>query len=161
VDYFALEFNEDFSALHGPTLVTERAYAAAAMDYILSLYPPRTRLVLLGHSMGGVVAASLLPNANVSALITMATPHTLPPARFDRRIAALYAHNAGVLANDPTSILSVCGGATDTLVPSESCILPELPTTNGSAPTPFRRTVFASALEGAWTGVGHIAIVAV
>ena len=35
------------------------------------------------------------------------------------------------------------------LIPSESCILPQ--TSNNS----FRGTVFTSALEGAWTGVGH------
>jgi glycosylphosphatidylinositol deacylase len=155
-DFFALEFNEDFSALHGPTLAAQRECARAAAAYILALYPAGTRLVLLGHSMGGVVAASLLPHANVSALITVATPHTLPPARFDRRIAALYAHNAAVLESDPTPIVSVCGGATDTLVPSESCVLPGHPT---GVDAPFRRTVFASALEGAWTGVGHLAIV--
>jgi GPI inositol-deacylase len=35
------------------------------------------------------------------------------------------------------------------LIPSESCILPQ------SLNDTFRRTVFTSALEGAWTGVGH------
>lgn len=35
------------------------------------------------------------------------------------------------------------------LIPSESCILPQ------ASNNTFRRTVFTSALEGAWTGVGH------
>lgn len=40
------------------------------------------------------------------------------------------------------------------MIPSESCILPEaLSTGNGSKPC--RRTIFSSALEGSWTGVGH------
>lgn len=39
------------------------------------------------------------------------------------------------------------------LIPSESCILPQ--TSNNT----FRRTIFTSALEGAWTGVGHREIV--
>lgn len=36
------------------------------------------------------------------------------------------------------------------MIPSESCELPKQ-----AANTVFRRTVFTSALEGAWTGVGH------
>jgi glycosylphosphatidylinositol deacylase len=158
-DFFTIDLNEDFSALHGPTLAAQRDYATAAVSYILSLYPQGTQVVLLGHSMGGIVATSMLPNRNISALITMATPHTLPPARFDRRIEELYAHNAEVLAYDPIPIVSLCGGATDTLVPSESCIIPDHDTRAEGSTRPYRRTVFASALEGAWTGVGHQVIV--
>lgn len=104
--------------------------------------------------MGGVVATSLLPHANISAIITMSTPHTLPPARFDRRIERIYEHNRHSLLSDLTPILSLCGGATDLMVPSESCILPPAGVNDNDA-EPFRRTVFTSALEGSWTGVGH------
>ena len=104
----------------------------------------------MGHSMGGVVATSLLPSPNISAVITMSTPHKIPPARFDRRIAAIYQLNQATLATADTPILSLCGGATDLMVPSESCILPDV--TNGNV---YRRTIFSSALEGCWTGVGH------
>lgn len=94
LDFFALEHNEDLSALHGPTLEAEAAYAGRALDYIASLYPKDTPIILMGHSMGGVVAASLLApnatNATISALVTLSAPHTLPPARLDRRIAKFY-----------------------------------------------------------------------
>jgi len=104
--------------------------------------------------MGGVVATSLLPSEKISSIITMSTPHTLPPARFDQRIDQLYVHNQQILLHDTTPIVSLCGGATDMMIPSESCILPR--TDNSDAQNaPFRRTVFSSALEGAWTGVGH------
>ena len=79
----------------------------------------------------------------------MSTPHTLPPARFDYRIDKLYHQLQTILRDDPTPIVSICGGATDLMIPSESCILPKTPHDI------FRRTVFTSALEGAWTGVGH------
>jgi GPI inositol-deacylase len=103
----------------------------------------------------------------------MSTPHTLPPARFDRRIDTIYARNKLLLAGthahsaslprihppsdaeSRTPILSLCGGATDMMIPSESCILPALPAAPASGPSPYRKTVFASALQGAWTGVGH------
>jgi len=150
LDIFAVEFNEDLSAFHGPTLLSERAYASDAIRYILSLYPPNTPIVVMGHSMGGVVATSLLPSPDISVIITMSTPHTLPPARFDYRIEGIYSTNYGHLTSDPTPIVSICGGATDTMIPSESCVLPE-----PSSPSVFRKTIFSSGMERCWTGIGH------
>lgn len=144
-----VEFNEDLSAFHGTTLESQIDYTSKAVAYILSLYPPNTQIIVLGHSMGGVVATSLLPSPQISAVITMSTPFTLPPARFDNNIDSIYTNIARVLENDSTPIVSLCGGATDMMIPSESCILP----LNNRGW--FRRTVFSSALEGAWTGVGH------
>ncbi|KAI0775903.1 GPI-inositol-deacylase [Trametes elegans] len=158
LDFFAVEYNEDLSAFHGPTIDTETSYASRAIDYILSLYPPDTSIIVMGHSMGGVVATALLPNPNISAIITMSTPHILPPVRFDRRVDHIYADNLNELASDPTPILSLCGGATDLMIPSESCILPSF-TDSDRGSSVYRRTVFTSALEGCWTGVGHLAMV--
>ena len=146
-----MEFNEDLSAFHGSTLDSQIAYTSAAVAYVLSRYPPNTKIIVMGHSMGGIVGTALLPSANITALITMSTPHTLPPARFDARIEDIYDRNQKALREDETPILSICGGATDMMIPSESCILPEASTELGI----YRRTVFTSALEGAWTGVGH------
>ena len=100
--------------------------------------------------MGGIVATSLLPSNRISAILTMSAPHTLPPARFDARIDEIYHANKQALFSDPTPIVSLCGGATDMMIPSESCILP--PIAGGDI---YRKTIFTSALEGAWTGVGH------
>ncbi|KAF8827163.1 hypothetical protein HHX47_DHR5000989 [Lentinula edodes] len=146
------DFNEDLSAFHGPTLKAQIEYCARAISYILSLYPPNTSIIIMGHSMGGIVATSLLPSKDISSIITMSTPHTLPPARFDQRVDEIYARNREIMLHDSTPILSLCGGAMDMMIPSESCILP--PLVEG-LPVPYRRTVFSSALEGAWTGVGH------
>ncbi|KAJ3826754.1 PGAP1-like protein-domain-containing protein [Lentinula raphanica] len=154
LDFFAADFNEDLSAFHGPTLQAQTEYCARAIAYILSLYPPNTTIIIMGHSMGGVVATSLLPSKDIAAIITMSTPHTLPPARFDQRVDEFYARNRETLHHDPTPLLSLCGGAMDTMIPSESCILPSQGEGEGLN-VPYRRTVFSSALEGAWTGVGH------
>lgn len=146
---FSVEFNEDLSAFHGTTLQSQIDYTSKAIDYILSHYPPQTPLVILGHSMGGIVGTALLPSEHISAIITMSTPHTLPPARFDSKIDEIFTKVRHTLESDSTPILSLCGGATDGMVPSESCILP-----SGNSGI-HRETVFSSALEGAWTGVGH------
>lgn len=123
-------------------------FTSDAITFILSRYPAGTTIIVLGHSMGGIVATSLLPSDDIAAIITMSTPHKLPPARFDARIDRIYDRNQRILENDPTPIMSLCGGATDMMIPSESCILEP-------RDKPYRRTVFSSALEGAWTGVGH------
>ncbi|KAF5363936.1 hypothetical protein D9756_000270 [Leucocoprinus leucothites] len=150
LDFYAVEFNEDLSAFHGTTLHSQIEYTSKAVDYILSHYPPNTQLIVLGHSMGGIVGTALLPSERISAIITMSTPHNLPPARFDSRVDDIYANIHYNLKNNTTPILSLCGGATDMMIPSESCVLPA--SSNGRS---YRRTVFTSALEGAWTGVGH------
>ncbi|KAI0701177.1 PGAP1-like protein-domain-containing protein [Cytidiella melzeri] len=154
LDFYAVEFNEDLSAFHGTTLDLQTSYTSRAVDYILSRYPAGTTVIIMGHSMGGIVATSLLPHPNISAIITMSTPHSLPPARFDRHIERIYARNRRTLISNPTPILSLCGGATDLMIPSESCVLPPL-NVNEDGGEPFRRTVFTSSLEAAWTGVDH------
>lgn len=72
LDFFAVDFNEDLSAFHGPTLESERTYSEAAVGFILSKYPPQTKIIVMGHSMGGIVAISLLTSLgrNISTVIT-------------------------------------------------------------------------------------------
>lgn len=101
--------------------------------------------------MGGIAATALLPASEIAAIITMSTPHGVPPARFDSRMDTIYADVQMRLRYDPTPILSLCGGITDTMIPSEFCALP--PRVGDSAD--YRKTVFTSSLEGCWTGVGH------
>ncbi|KAH8094931.1 PGAP1-like protein-domain-containing protein [Cristinia sonorae] len=155
LDFFAVEFNEDLSAFHGTTLYTEKEYTSKAVDYILSLYPANTSIIIMGHSMGGVVATSLLPHEHIAAIVSMSTPYIFPPARFDRRIEAIFDSNKHSLTVDQTPILSLCGGATDLMVPSESCYIPNSDVDTQDVTAPYRRTIFTSALEGCWTGVGH------
>ncbi|KAG8771479.1 GPI inositol deacylase [Ceratobasidium sp. 428] len=171
LDLYAVEFNEDLSALHGPTLQTQTAYVKSALEYIVSRYPQKHNLqvILLGHSMGGIVALNVLEsqehNAIVSAVITMSSPHSLPPARLDRDIERAFGTSLNVLWKFPSlnhssghtpPILALCGGATDNMLPMESCVLPPSPSQySSSAKGLYRRTVFTSGLDGTWTGVGH------
>lgn len=141
-------------------MLAQRDYVASAIDHILSLYPPDTQILLLGHSMGGIVSMSLLPSSKISAIITMSSPASLPPAKLDRRMEELYSrvyqglyHPAHQSNSSLVPVVSLCGGATDMQIPSETCHLPTPPT--GFQEEAHRRTVFTSGLTGAWTGVGH------
>lgn len=152
-DVSLVEFNEDLSAFHGSTLQSQIMYTSRAISYILSLYPANTKIIVMGHSMGGIVATSLLPCSNISAIITMSTPHALPPARFDSRIDSLYDRLQVTMDEDRTPIVSLCGGALDIMINSETCILSQ------PSKDVYRKTIFTTALEGAWTGVRHDGVV--
>ncbi|CEL57936.1 hypothetical protein RSOLAG1IB_02681 [Rhizoctonia solani AG-1 IB] len=169
LDLYAVEFNEDLSALHGPTLQTQTAYVQAALKYIVSKYPNKRDLqvTILGHSMGGIVALNALISPDhrkiVCAVITMSSPHSLPPARLDRQIEQVFDNSINVLWKIPINnttiesppVLALCGGATDNMLPMESCVLPPPPIEANLSNVPYRRTIFTSGLDGTWTGVGH------
>lgn len=156
--YSSVHFNEDLTAFHGPTLAAQIAYTSAALRYISSLYPANTKIIIMGHSMGGVVGVSQLPSHLVSAIFTMSTPYTVPPARFDKSLEQIYSNLQEVLESAEVPILSICGGVTDLQIPSEFCNLPNVQNRDGGAgnnTAGLRKTVYSSALEGCWTGVGH------
>src|SRR6185369_8085854 len=96
-----VDFNEEYSAFHGHSLYEQAEYLNDAIRYILSLYPSirkvqqtnsssqlhpdPTAVILIGHSMGGIVARTLfqIPNfqpGSINTILTMSTPHVLPPA---------------------------------------------------------------------------------
>ncbi|GAA6012060.1 hypothetical protein JCM10207_005114 [Rhodosporidiobolus poonsookiae] len=110
LDFFTLDFNDDFSAFHGQTLLDQAEYTADCIRYILSLYahheddPPRVRdhrpdptsVIVVAHSMGGIVArtAFLHPHfqsGSISTLVTFATPHVVPPVTVDAGVDRVYA----------------------------------------------------------------------
>lgn len=99
--------------------------------------------------MGGIVATSLLPSPDISTIITVSTPHNMPPIRFDSRMESMFLYSLSRVANDTTPIVSLCGGITDEMIAAEFCAIPS------SAVGAFRKTVYTTALEGCWTGVGH------
>ena len=107
LDFFTVDFNEDITAFHGQTLLDQAEYLNEAIRYILSLYsdpqradrdsqlPDPTSVVILGHSMGGVVARAMLVQPNyqsnsINTVITMSAPHSRPPVTFDGQIVQIY-----------------------------------------------------------------------
>ncbi|GAA5938622.1 hypothetical protein JCM1841_004366, partial [Sporobolomyces salmonicolor] len=102
LDFFTIDFNDDFSAFHGQTLLDQAEYTADCIRYILGLYanrrgkPDPTSVIVVAHSMGGIVAraAFLSPqyqSRSISTLITFATPHLVPPITVDPGVNHVYA----------------------------------------------------------------------
>ncbi|KIW25327.1 uncharacterized protein PV07_08514 [Cladophialophora immunda] len=180
-DFFTINFNEDLSAFHGQTLLDQAEYVNEAIAYILSLYVDSNRLrrdsqlpdpssvILIGHSMGGIVARTVLATPkyqanSVNTIITMSTPHARPPVSFDADVVSLYqqvneywreAYLQRWASNNPlwhTTLISIAGGGRDTTVPSDYTNIASL------VPESHGFTVFSSTIPGVWTSMDHLAI---
>ena len=179
LDFFAIDFNEDFTAFHGQTILDQAEYLNDAVAYILALYhdprrsqrdptlPDPSSVILVGHSMGGVVARTMLTMPNyqpnsVNTIVTVSAPHARPPVSFDAESVRTYKRindywrNAYMQtwANDNplwhVTLISIAGGGLDTVIPSDFASLESLvPSTHGF-------TVFTSAIPNVWTGCDHI-----
>ncbi|KAL3877296.1 hypothetical protein ACJMK2_035026 [Sinanodonta woodiana] len=98
-NYFSVDLNEDLSGMFGGVLWQETEYVHHAIQKILSLYknaqnPPKS-VVLVGHSMGGMIARALfvLPDFDsqtVHTIITEATPHQGPVMALDGNLKHFY-----------------------------------------------------------------------
>ncbi|KAK0276000.1 GPI inositol deacylase [Friedmanniomyces endolithicus] len=181
LDFFTVDFNEELSAFHGQTLLDQAEYLNEAIAFILALYhnpnrslrepglPDPKSVIILGHSMGGVVARTMLRMPNyqqhtINTIITLSAPHARAPISFDAEMVATYndintfwreSYSAVSARNNPladVTLVSVAGGGLDTMIPSEYSSLTSLvPDTHGF-------TVFTSAIPRVWTGMDHLAI---
>ncbi|KAL5604430.1 hypothetical protein BROUX41_002402 [Berkeleyomyces rouxiae] len=181
LDIFTVDFNEDFTAFHGQTLLDQAEYLNEAIRFILSLYmdpslnsrdknlPDPTSVIILGHSMGGVVARTMLLRPNyqynsINTILTMSAPHSQPPISFDGNIVSVYddinaywrwAYSQKWAIDNPlwhVTLVSIAGGSLDTVVPSDySSIETLVPETHGF-------TVFTTGVPTVWTSMDHQAI---
>lgn len=180
LDFFTVDFNEDFSAFHGQTMLDQAEYLNSAITYVLSMYtdarkspsdrslPDPTSVIIIGHSMGGIVARlmQLMPNylpKSINTIITISTPHAIPPAPFDPQIQSIYeqvntfwresfsAEESHNTLQDVTMI-SIAGGGLDTIVSSDyTSVKAILPPSNGF-------TVYTSTIPNVWISADHQAI---
>ncbi|PWY90763.1 GPI inositol-deacylase [Aspergillus heteromorphus CBS 117.55] len=181
LDFFMIDFNEDLAAFHGQTLLDQAEYVNEAVAYILSLYhdPRRSRrdpdlpdpssVIVIGHSMGGIVARTALTMTNyqansVNTIVTMSAPHAKPPVSFESDIVHTYkqindywreAYSQTWANNNPlwhVTLISIAGGSRDTVVPSDYASISSLvPETHGF-------TVFTSTIPDVWIGMDHLSI---
>lgn len=175
LDFFAADFNEDFTAFHGRTLLDQAEYLNEAVRFILLLYAlnknPPSSVLILAHSMGGIVARvmltlpSYLPGS-INTMVTLASPHAASPLTFDSDILKIYlatdrfwhhafADNESLAHSRLHNVLviSITGGVTDSILPADYTTLGFLvPPSNGL-------TVYTTGIPGVWTPMDHLAIV--
>lgn len=177
-DFFGADFNEDYTAFHGRTMLDQAEFLNEAIRFILLLYAnhehPPTSVLILAHSMGGIVARVLptLPNyvpGSINTIVTLSSPHSAAPLTFDGDILKIYlaidrfwydAFNPGpetlgvaALRLHNVSLVSITGGLLDSVLPADYTTLGFLvPPSNGF-------TVYTTGIPNVWTPMDHLAIV--
>ncbi|KYN04079.1 GPI inositol-deacylase, partial [Cyphomyrmex costatus] len=126
-DFFTVSFNKDYSAFYGGVLLEQTIYVSHCIKTILELYKGKMKnVVLIGHSMGGIIAKGALvlaPDMNVSfanMIINLATPHT-PFLVFDNVFAKYYytlERHLHKIKDAGVKVVSIGGGPRDILVSS-------------------------------------------
>ncbi|ANZ75211.1 BA75_02454T0 [Komagataella pastoris] len=182
IDFFTADFNEDLTAFHGRTLLDQAEFLNEAVKFILSLYSaernPPTSVIIVAHSMGGIVARVMmsLPNyvaESINTILTLATPHAAAPATFDGNLNRIYKDTdefwrIGLMPDNVLgselyelshsrlqniSLISVTGGLLDTTLPADYTTL------KGLVPRTHGFNVFSTGIPGVWTPIDHLAIV--
>eukprot|EP00111_Clytia_hemisphaerica_P021014 TCONS_00061969-protein len=164
-NYFSVDYEEEFSALFGEYLHKQTLFLSHVIDRVFECYQRTankpTSLILIGHSMGGMVIRGLftLPHFDhnqINTVITLATPHLEPPINLDPRINEFYdkvnrywiEHQNKV---ENLTFLSLGGGFRDYLVRSDLCLYKR------SSPNHF--TTLTTSLPRIWLSNDHQCIV--
>ena len=172
-NYFSVDFDEDLSGIFGGVLLDQTEFVIISIKRILELYKraahPPSSVVLIGHSMGGVIARALLTSTEfdphlVHTIITLGTPHQHPVLSSDPLLAAFYKsvngfwrREADQAGNPPSrlrhiSMVSVAGGFRDVLVRSSVASL------QGVISESQGISVVATSVPKAWVSVDHLCL---
>ena len=103
--------------------------------------------------MGGIVARLALEELPglIDVIMTMSTPHALPPVTLERGMDAIWNTLARQEYNGSSPLLfSICGGTADTQIASDACVIPQ-----DSLYARDGFTIFTTGMPGTWTSVEH------
>jgi len=95
--FFTCNFNEEFTGFHGVSVVHQAKFLNDVVSHLLEHFQVHgtTSIIVVGHSMGGIVARTMLtlPNyrrGSINTIVTMATPHLAPPVSVEQDLTNLY-----------------------------------------------------------------------
>lgn len=117
LDYYTIDFDEELSAVYGGYMYHQQSFLKHCIRTILSLYRQPSQIVLIGHSMGGKLAQSVLTDAEISqhinAIISISTPLDQPVLNLDAHLGQFYLDTHTQLsrtrtASKPTNNTNVC-----------------------------------------------------
>jgi len=117
LDYYTIDFDEELSAVYGGYMYHQQSFLKHCIRTILSLYRQPSPIVLIGHSMGGKLAQSVLTDAEISqhinAIISISTPLDQPVLNLDAHLGQFYFDTHTQLsrtrtASKPTNSTNVC-----------------------------------------------------
>ena len=162
-NYFTTDFDEDFSGLYGGVLMAQVNFVHSCLKHIVKIYGKKESisLILIGHSMGGMIARALFTLDNfqskfVSIIITLGTPHVAPILPLDNQLDAFYFRVNDFWKHSPSisnlSVISLAGGARDILVPAKHCALPR------NMDIQLQYSAVTTAVPNVWLTIDHLAL---
>ncbi|XP_052740359.1 GPI inositol-deacylase isoform X2 [Bicyclus anynana] len=163
-----VNYNEELSGLYGGVLDSQTQFASACIKKILSLYKNNkytksvpTSIILIGHSMGGLIAKRLLAypsTINVTSVaITLAAPLEAPVVNFDAIVNDYYiltelAWQREIHQHEEIKetkfLISIGSGPRDLLIPAG------LTSSNDSY-----ISALTTSIPGVWVSPDHVSIV--
>lgn len=169
-NYFTVNLDERLSGIFGIMLDEQTEFVRLCISKILRLYkgvsnPPKS-VILVGHSMGGVIAKALftLPKFEprlVHTVITLGTPHQHPVLALDPILCSFYkkvnkywhseaysTRSNATLRN--VTVVSVSGGFRDLLVRSS--------TTSLQMPQSQAISVVSTSIPRVWVSIDHLCL---
>eukprot|EP00698_Gefionella_okellyi_P011161 TRINITY_DN2926_c0_g2_i4.p1 TRINITY_DN2926_c0_g2~~TRINITY_DN2926_c0_g2_i4.p1 ORF type:complete len:506 (-),score=91.36 TRINITY_DN2926_c0_g2_i4:1134-2651(-) len=166
VDLYTVDFDEELSAFSGALLARQTEFVNDCIRFLLRRYASTqsvdakpNSVVLIGHSMGGVVARAtfIAPNfqvGSVNTIVTLASPHVAPPITTQASVAEFYAdlNTFWRYATGPLSdvvLVSLAGGSRDLLIRSHLCDIDGFGLANQSL------AVHTSAWTNVWLSADH------
>ncbi|XP_072044327.1 GPI inositol-deacylase-like [Amphiura filiformis] len=168
-NYFSVDFSGEFSGLYGPVLQEQTEFVHHCIQHILTLYSstkdPPTSVLLVGHSMGGLIARALftLPNFDTSlvhTIITQATPQQNAVINIDCKMSAFYSkvnqywqENVNSSRLQDVTVLSVGGGHRDFQVRTG------LTSLDGIVPESRGLSVTTTGVPSVWLSTDHLCVV--
>ncbi|XP_033108072.1 GPI inositol-deacylase-like [Anneissia japonica] len=168
-NYFSVDLDGELAGMYGGFLQDQTEYVAHCIEHILSLYQhlknPPTNVIIVGHSMGGLVARALFltPNFNpklVSTIITQATPHDSPVVKADKdldkfqlSVNKFWREHWNSSSLEDVVLVSVGGGFRDNLVRSGLTTLADVFHSSRSL------SVVTSAIPNVWLSTDHLCVV--
>ncbi|KAI8813605.1 PGAP1-like protein-domain-containing protein [Cladochytrium replicatum] len=183
-DFFSIDTAEQFTAFSGSVLEDQSEYLNDVIRFVRSLYRNSPSVILVGHSMGGIVVRHAISQANyapgsVAAIWTLGTPHLAPPVNFDPHMDAivdavnrfwqdqyhwlLEGSNTTILAD--ISLISIAGGRLDRMIDSSLTeIGPIFYPASGKTSLEERElelhseigfTVYSTSIPGVWSSSDH------
>ncbi|XP_075231360.1 GPI inositol-deacylase isoform X2 [Lycorma delicatula] len=152
-NFFSVDLNEEYMGLFGGFLTEQTRFVLHSIQRIFQLYKynPPDSIVIIGHSMGGVIAKGLFlePDFNpdwVKLMYTLATPYT-PALLLDNMMANYYERLTLLPPLTSATLVSVGGGVRDLLIRSDLIYTPDAAV-----------SVLTTQIPDVWLSTDHLSI---
>ncbi|XP_030567744.1 GPI inositol-deacylase [Drosophila novamexicana] len=107
LDYYTIDYDEELSAAYGGYMYHQQSFLKHCIRTIAALYGQTSPIVLIGHSMGGKLAQSVLTDTeigqHINAIISISTPLDQPVLNLDAHLDQFYREVREVLSRTRTA----------------------------------------------------------